>query len=304
VGFLFLVSRAKQLKRKEDQMMKRLISAVVLVTGLGMFLGATSTWSFNPGAHISIAEGVFSDCDERIDLYYGSIAPDLALQVPEKAPWEDDPFTDTHYTFKDLRQYAWGSKQRAFAKGWLTHNEEWGADYFAHIEYPLGSSQKGYVIQKAEALSGKNGLDPEFAHYAIEVTIDLLLKREYDHRLGEKLLKATLLRSWQDRYLLTKVFVRREGRTDWATLVSAELALRNLLFRYALPLALPPPLDERALIALGVQLAQEFYGISVSVEELEEVLKEAMALCSGDYYPVIEGAKDSITKILRLIPAP
>ena len=113
-----------------------------------------------------------------------------------------------------------------------------------------------------------------------------------------------MLRSWQDRYLLTKVFVRREGRTDWATLFSAELVLRNLLARYALPLALPPPLDEKALIALGVQLAQEFYGMSVSAEDLQEVLMEATALCSDDYYPVIEGAKDSITDILRLIPAP
>jgi hypothetical protein len=64
-------------------------------------------------------------------------------------------------------------------------------------------------------------------------------------------------------------------------------------------LALPPPLDEKALIALGVQLAQEFYGMSVSAEDLKEVLVEATALCSDDYYPVIGRAIYSITDIVH-----
>ena len=80
----------------------------------------------------------------------------------------------------DLRPYAADFDQKAFAAGWLTHNEEWGADYYAHIAYPANPN-KGYVIEKAEALLEVPGLHPnlnlEFAHYGIEVAIDCLLKK-------------------------------------------------------------------------------------------------------------------------------
>lgn len=281
--------------------MKSLTVALILAVGLSLVLMARPAWSFNPLAHIYIAEHVFPYCQEKIDLYYGSTAPDIALHVKNPSGNWPTAFDDTHYEFIDLRPCAWSRKQRAFANAWLIHNEAWGADFHAHGN---PSFYQGYVNVKAFGLLtamkwANTAENRKFAHFAVEATIDLLLKREYDQRLGEKLFKATLLRSWQDRYLLTKVFVRRDGTTDWATLFSAELALRNLLARYALPLALPPPLDEKALIALGVQLAQEFYSRSISAEDLEEILMKATALCTDDYYPVIGRAVYSITDIVH-----
>ena len=134
----------------------------------------------------------------------------------------------------------------------------------------------------------------EFAHYAIEVAMDLLLKMNDDRKLGKKLLKADLLRSWQDRFFLVKVFVWKGKRTDWLTLATTELTFRNLIARYAMALVLPGPLDKKALAELGAQLAWEMYGIEVSPEELQGILEHAIELCENDYKDVIDHAIQQI----------
>ena len=270
--------------------MKRGIKLAILMMGMILTLAPTFVCAFNPGTHLYIAEQVFKDCSPKINLYYGSIAPDLSLYVANPGDWPT-AFDNTHHAYLDLGPYAFGSTQKAFSKGWLTHNEEWGADYYAHIDYPPRFGGYGYVIGKAEALSESTCLDPEFAHYAVEVAIDLLLKRN-DPKIGAKLLTANLFRSWQDRYLLSKMFVWREGVTDWQTLASAELTFRGLVHRYAMALALPEPLDKQTLAELGVLLASEMYGIEITAVEVGGLLEEAMVLCSeagdGNYRAVID----------------
>jgi hypothetical protein len=266
--------------------MKNLLKlGAILVFGI-LVLGPFTTHAFNSGTHLYIAEQVLQKCTQKIDLYYGSIAPDLSLYVAEPQNWPTS-FEDTHYKYIDLRPYALGSKQKAFALGWLTHNEEWGADYYAHIKCPIGNGE-GYVIEKAKILSSQTNLKLEFAHYVIEVTIDLLLKNNDDHKLGEKLLLANLFRSWEDRNLLVKVLVLKEKNTDWFTLATTELTFRNLVNQYAMALVLPSPYDKEALAELGVQLAWEMYGIKVTKEEVLYILEAAISLCEGDYKEVIE----------------
>lgn len=266
--------------------MKKLLAVVALILSLTVITGFSSQ-AFNSATHIYIAEQVFPDCGDKIDLDYGSIAPDLALYVSNQVKWPD-AFNDTHYRYIELPN-PWGSIQKAFDAGWFTHSEASGADHYAHIEYPLGG-KTGYVIQKADALMNDPrlpaiGLTPDFAHFAIEVAIDLLLKQN-DIHLGEKLLKANLLRSWQDAYLLTKVLVWKERRTDQLTLSLAELTFRSLVGRYATALALPGPMDRKAIVTLGVQLAQEQYGINATAEQLNTVLGIATDLCNDYYEPI------------------
>jgi len=275
--------------------MKKLLKSGIFLMVMTLILGPTFVHSFNSATHIYIADQVFPNCIDKINLYYGSIAPDLALYVANQSKWST-AFGDTHYDYKDLRPYAWSSIQKAFAKGWLTHNEEWGADHYAHIGYPINSGTNGigYVIEKAQSLSDQTGLDPEFAHFVIEVAIDLLLKND-DPKLGEKLLSATLLRSWQDRNLLANVLVWQARVTDWVTLASAELTFRNLVGRYAMAFALPIPYDKYALANLGVQLAEEMYGITVTEEQLLSILEIALNLCN-DYKGIIDAAIEEINQ--------
>lgn len=278
--------------------MEKLFKLLSVLVGITIILGLSIAHAFNSATHIYIAERVFQV--EDIDLYYGSIAPDLAMYAdPGKWPTS---FEDTHYNFIDLRPYALGSTQKSFALGWLTHNEAWGADYYAHIMNPLNNNTgatQGYVIEKACLLAAQFNIDPEFAHYAIETAVDLLLRNNDDPQLGEKLLNANLFRSWVDRNLLAKVLVWKEKKVDWLTLATVELTFRNLVNRYAIALALPNPYNKEALAKLGAQLALEMYGIEVSKEQVLNILETAVTLCEGDYKRVINIAIDEIQKKVK-----
>ncbi len=264
-------------------MKRKLINFVLLVL---IILFPSVALAFNSASHLYIAERVFPDNNYKIDLHYGSISPDLALYVLEQHKWPTS-FTDTHYDYIILMPYAWSQAQEAFSKGWGTHNEVCGADYYAHIEYPQASGKNGYVIDKALILSKLTNLDPEFAHYAIEVAVDLLLKHD-DPSLAEKLLRANKLRSRQDINLLAAVLVWKERRTDFKTLTLTEWIFRNLVDQYASALVLPSPIDRYTLAVLGSWLAKEIYGIDVSVNEVLFLIETAMELCKNDYKVVID----------------
>ena len=259
--------------------MKKIIRSGMLSIVMLLIFSTSIVHAFNAGAHLYIADRVFKKQIYKIDLFYGSIAPDLSLYVKNTESWPN-AFDDTHYDSIDLRDDASGFTQTNFARGWLTHNEQWGADYIAH------NATDGYVKNKAETLSSEFFLNEEFAHYAIEVAIDLLLSNNDDDKLGEKLLKTVLFRSWKDRNLLVNVFVFG-GNTDWLTLASAEFTFRNLVIRYAMALSLPEQEKLPALALLGVQLAQEFYGMEVTPEEVQGILTAAITLCESDYEQVI-----------------
>ena len=259
-------------------------------------LAPAPAMSFNSAAHVYIADRVYPASNYKLDLRYGSIAPDISLYVMNPARWPF-AFSDTHVDFIELMPYTWTGRQRAFSRGWVTHNEDWGADYFAHIEYPPGSGA-GYVLHKAAVMEAQLGLDPEFGHFAVETAIDLLLKAN-DPRLGKKLVNANLFRSWQDRKLLVNVFVRRERLTDWYTVVSTELAFRNLVSQYAAAYSLPPPFDRVALADLGSRLARDMYGIEVSPLEVYALLNYAVSLCQGDYAAFVN---DTIEGIKAAVP--
>ena len=288
---LFYLAEAK-FTRKEGSTMKKIL--VICFLFMAIIILAKPALSFNPAAHVYIADHVFPNCADKINLYYGSVAPDLA-QYTNTMKWKHDPFISTHYTYIDLRATAWGTAQKSFAKGWITHNEGWGADYFAHGTL-ANNYEDGYVTQKAGKLAATFDLIPEFAHFAIETAIDLRLKNEYDSTLGVKLFEANLLRSWLDRELLAKVLVFKYHETDWVTLISSELTFRDIVNQYAIALFLPEPLDKEAVIMLGVQLAEQQFGMTVDPDQLRTVLDAAIDLCD-DYY------ENAIWPAIRRIPS-
>jgi hypothetical protein len=245
--------------------------------------------AFSQATHLYIADHVFPDVAQKNDLYFGSIAPDIDFSVrrPEKWP---TAFNDTHYQFVDLRSFASNPPQISFADGWFTHNERdpWGADHYAHVD-------PGYVVNKAKELAG---LPAEFAHLAIEVAVDVLLKDNEDPQLGEKLLSGLQRHSSQDRNLLTDVFVTDQKRTDRLTLILAELSFRQVMVQYARALSLPDPDNKEALAKWGAMLAQRLYQMKISSGVLLKVLNDAINLCNDDYKAtvdtVIEGIKNNL----------
>jgi hypothetical protein len=273
--------------------MKKLIYVMTSVVCMIVILDFSMAHAFCSATHIYVAQKVFHV--NAIDLNYGSIAPDLAIYTDEDK-WPT-AFDDTHYNYIDIRSDATGLRQNLFAKGWITHNEAWGADYYAHRENPLHNNicatdgyYQGYVIEKACLLSKQTGITPDFAHLVIEVALDLLLCDQVYVRqnLGEELLNASLSRSSLDRTLLAKVLVREEPqKTDWRTLVSTELTFRGVVDMYARPLELPSPDNEEALAKLAVKLAKLMGIEDITEDEVLALLDAATGLCKDDYKSVM-----------------
>lgn len=276
--------------------MKRAVGCTALLAFL--FLVVSPVAAFNSGAHIYIAEKVYKKLGVPItlDLQYGSIAPDFSTFVTDPSKW--DPlaaFQQTHYTYIDLRPYAWTLAQKAFAKGWITHNEQWGADYYAHIAYNGGG---GYVTVRAKSLSSATGLPEDFTHFAVEAAVDLLVQRDKDRFLGEKLLLANLLRNREDQNLLIRVFVWRENKTDLLTLVATELTFRGIEYQYARALAGSSPGNIEPLVEFGLSMAESLYGVTLPDNVVRDLLVAAVGIC-GDYDGVLKAAVNGIYNELK-----
>ncbi len=287
--------------------MKKLFTlGTLLVLGVTA-LGPSQGQAFNSATHIYIAERVFPFAFDKINLNYGSIAPDLSSYVVGAGEWPNG-FCDTHYKFIEIPDGWWNLTQRAFPKGWKTHNEIWGADFYAHGTcecfekcLEMKCNYKGYVPTQAERLAnvfssfGNNILkeNPDLAHFAIEVAIDLLLVRYHDPSLGLKLFWAAKYRSQEDLNLMVKTFAT-DDEPNAQTLEAAENTFRGLVIDYARVLALPDPLRMVALGELGSQVA-ESTGVNIDPVAVRWILRVAVYLCQdSDYMEVIQSAIEGI----------
>jgi hypothetical protein len=281
-------------QRKEEGKMRKLLKSGIFLMVMVLILAPTLVQAFNSLAHIYIAEQIFPDCYRKIDLGYGGIKPDLAMFVPEWGIWEGDhdarsnAYEDTHFTYADLRSYAWpwSSAQKAFAKGWLTHGiaDSYADEYITEKEDQLVGCVKALHPTWEPSPAEESAL----AHHAIEKAIDLLLKYNDDTALPKKLCKCVQYHSRQDHSLLVKVFVWKHKRTNLLTLATTESVFCGWTSLYAMALSLPYPWDQEALVRVGVQMAPMVYGVEIPHEILQDALKCAIDLCYEDYMFPIE----------------
>jgi hypothetical protein len=215
--------------------------------------------AINSGAHIYVTEQVFGSDD--VDLLYGSIAPDLSLYVPDVASWTTG-FLDTHYNYIILWPQGWTEPWKRFTMGWMVHNEEWGADFYSHLEYeyPDGTTVPGYVVNKASILATyipipNPVLQMLIAHNAIEFAIDVLVQEFLDPDLGMNLYQSAVGRSDEDVRRLFNILVAKGKVTDRGTLFQSEMTFRELILLYSPVLAASSLSDMGPLAQLGAILA-------------------------------------------------
>jgi hypothetical protein len=265
----------------------RMFRALVLVAAL--YVAAGWVLAYNPGAHIYIAESAYPGVFDRIDLRYGAISPDIAWFVPNPQNWPTAG-QDTHVAFIELEPAGWSRAQKAFAKGWTTHNEVYGADNVAHIQW--NNQQPGYVVQKAMILASQIGspVTVDLAHTVVEAAVDLLVQEHLDSRIAQKVLYAVLLRSLQDKALLDETFVWDAHRTNWWTLTQSEIEFRTITYQYAQALAQSNTSSFAPLVDFAKQLASQLYGIDITSAQGQQILSAALALCSGDFDDAIQDA--------------
>lgn len=272
-------------------MKKRILSAMFIFT-ITVFLPSLGM-AFNSGAHVYITEKVFGSDD--VDLLYGSIAPDLAIYVPYPETWAT-AFDDTHYNYIILKPQGWTEQWKRFAIGWMSHNEAWGADWYAHIEY---ESDIGYVIKKSYGLLQLLGQAPVYpyeniAHSAIEFAIDILIQDSLYPNLGQKLFNAAKNRSGEDVRRLFNILVAKSKVTDRETLYQSEMIFRNLILSYSSALMESSSFKLGPLAQLGSDLASALYGVYIEPTEVESILQIAIYLCENDFNNVLENTIEGI----------
>jgi hypothetical protein len=261
--------------------------------------------ALNSAAHIYVTQEVFGSNDT--DLLYGSIAPDLSTYVPYATKWQSG-FEDTHYNYIILKPQGWTEPWKRFNIGWMVHNEEWGADWYSHIEYTYqnGYTGNGYVIDKASMLlnvlgqmniylPGSLDMQMMIAHNTIEFAIDMLIQDNLDTNLGTELFNVALNRSDEDVRRLFNILVAKGKVTDKETLYQSEAIFRNLILGFSSALAASNSDNQYWPLALfGSQMATDLYGVDITPYEVAGLLQIAMSICSDDFEQFLDDTVDGI----------
>jgi len=248
--------------------------------------GPAAAWG--PATHAVImtgvgqARGVTAPTDYLyLQAVYGAIAPDLAWLASDPLRTNLAAATHDEPGYLEPWRNARTSVERAFALGWLSHNQAWGADYYAHVGNPfLGTwpaAGPGYVVERAGVLAAACDISEEVAHDYIEVAIDLLLDQHHpEWGLGAVLDEAIASRDSRVPGLLTRSYSDVPG-VNWLTIRRLESTFRVSSSVYAGGLALPTGQDD-ATFATSMAL---LYGLDV--QDSAACLAQAKAICEdGD----------------------
>jgi hypothetical protein len=249
----------------------------------------------------------------NLNEIYGALLPD-AFNVMFGDPYQSELWTQTHYEFLKLVEEAGSESDKAFAYGFASHNEAWGADHIAHIS-AISDSSQGYVIRKQNELADilepqirlfllLNGVPnttqiidrvlPTVAHTAIETAIDLLIRQNEDPDIGQRLELAAYTRGWSAPILLCKAyaagFAEAAGTTEEVAaplIIAAESEFRYRIQSYGTALTQEDPAS--ALAEQGADLAKLLVAaelgmvVDVPADLMTEILNSAVDLVRDDY---------------------
>ena len=299
-------------------MKKTLISTCIVFIALALFSSTAFSWGVATHAYIGKELGHkygYSNLQEM----YGAMAPDIPWIMFDAPEDIRNAFgRQTHYEFERVANVAWWRSQRAFAYGFATHNEVWGADHWAHIQYkPPGSEvfiEPGYTKDQAQilkntwypngnpgfwALVETLGKEPGFALFvaeaAIEHGIDILVKQNEDPTIGLSMFLAAWLRSPSVPWLLVRAYAANWDQTS--LIMGAEKEFRQLIMLYGLALLQDDTVDAVAEIA-ATQFGYLIDPNEITPEELKllagQVLTGAITLCAPSYSAVLNYTIDAI----------
>jgi hypothetical protein len=205
---------------------KAVAAVAVILLVMASAVPEVFAWGSATHAYIDDHLGVGKKSPLRnINEIYGGMAPDVFNYLFEHiTDWYPYLYTQTHYTnFEVVWENACTKLGKSEAYGFVSHNNLWGADFWAHgIRKPDGTwAYKGYVIKKAEALrdmpkpEGLPELDDLFGsdvafelyHNVVEAAVDILVANK-DRTIGSKMASSAFLRSPELPLLLVKAYAK------------------------------------------------------------------------------------------------
>lgn len=200
-------------------------------------------------------------------------------------------------------EVAESKDERAFAYGFVSHNNTWGMDSSAHVSGVTYGRGEGYVIAKARVLAAMLGpaLEAQLGvplpeevlinvgHYLVESGVDLLVRAK-DPAIGSKLTAAAFYRSGAIPTLLVNAYtddLSALAAIDAAPIILvAEGNFRASMMAYGFALTQDNALDLVAaeLAAIGVS----YLGLPSGSEALltpiaKQGIGAAMTLCAPDF---------------------
>lgn len=296
--------------------MGRVRMTIAITVILLMLAPAASAWG--PATHAYIAHQLpYYHLLWSGQKLYGSMAPDLNNFLPGLPV---DGFLQTHYAppvsapgFLAVWATAHTPIQKAQAAGFLSHNEMWGADSFAHNEL----ANTGYIITKAGLLCDRlkaeltlSGLwdsygayiTPANCHFVVEYGIDLLMKHK-DPGLGLRVSTAALLRSPDFPALLAKAYSGDSSITpdQWK---QAEAEFRSFAVQYGFELQQPDavaiPLIAEHLAAVAAKIGS-LPPVPGADSLIALALVDSMDLCKGDFSTTIDAAVAGVRQNLGVL---
>jgi len=258
-------------------------------------------------------------------MLYGAAAPDFFYDL--NYPGYNYLSKQAHTSIANLKAKAREANMDAFAFGFISHNEKWGADYTAHKKGR--TTKKGYVVTKSSLLTPKllfhlqaaldeagvpysfflaRTLASNLAHKLIETAIDLQIRLHEDTSIGLDFLNSVQSASDNIPDLLADTYgyglskQLRIPKEDAARIITeAELDFRKLMVRYGELLSGKDPADlqmwEEGAALLSTAL-KNITGKDVVIqpEVMEEFLNLATQEIEADYAKEISATVSYLKK--------
>ncbi len=286
-----------------------------LIIGVTLCAGPNLAFGWGAATHVYLAKELGHEPGVmNLQEMYGSVVPDM-FNLMFGYEHQDYLWTETHYQFLKVVEEGNSDESMAFAYGFASHNEDWGADHTAHISSVTVNPEEGYVVTKMKILAPQlrlgimlflnaNGIayTPELldelalaiSDTAIESAVDLLVSQDEDTQIGMRMQVAAKLRSPFVPMLLSRAYAK-EFAGEAGTIVEeailmiveTETTFKEYMELYGEMLAQENAIDLMA--EQGAQLAELMlegqYGITIEVpsELMKTGLLAAIDLVKDDY---------------------
>lgn len=177
---------------------------------------SAAAWACGPGAHAYIAMRALGNTAPCVAFAAG--LPDVN-GVFSALPEANARMKHlTHFEFARL-------KGTAFAAGFATHNNVWGADSVAHA-YFLPDPPDNYFTRKLHALSEQTGITLHEAEDLFDAAIDIQLARTLGPELGRALVAGAEACGPAEEAAFTAAFAEPLAESTAEPLTTAQTQLR------------------------------------------------------------------------------
>ncbi len=295
-------------------MKNKLVLSLIVTIILATTPASAFAWGTATHTYLAKELGNKYGITNRLEMY-GAVVPDM-FNLMFGYEYQDYLFNQTHYNFMKVVERAAFGRKKAFAYGFVSHNEAWAADATASTTcQTIPVPGEGYVVIKRKILAPL--LEPEiaaflaansipytpelveelaliFADASVESAVDYLVSQNEDKQVGPEILTAAKFRSPFVPFLLARAYARDFAQQAGIRyfeavifIINTEKQFKEYMELYGGILTQANALDLMA--QQGAQLAGERlekeYGIIVTVptELMKDALEAAILIVENDY---------------------